>query len=181
MTVDDDLQQLENLKTLKFERCYSVETEFGRHLRAFPAIKNVSIRGSLVQLQYGDGFPPTAWHQLKVLDVSGTGRYAAWIYELILKDATDCTITHFYMEKCKLMPRIINDHPRFTFVSVAGSTSETDAFHEIARWSALPSLRELNASGCRLRRAERQHLISTRTDVVFNLRARFEPSRRMEF
>jgi hypothetical protein len=183
MTVDAHLQQLENLKTLKFERCCTVDNELARHFRAFPAIKNFSIRGSMVQLQYSTGFQPTAWHQLKVLDVSGTGRYAAWIYESLFMDvdATECTVTHFYMERCTRMPRFVYDNPRFTFVSVAGSTSQAEAFDEIARWSALPSLRELNASGCRLSRQERRQLVGTRTDVVFNLRARFEPSRRIEF
>lgn len=185
MTVNG-LHLLENLVTLKFERCCNVDMNFIRFLRACPEVKHFSMRGSVLHIGHHHGpFPTTFWQQLKVLDISGTGYFPAVVYENVLKNIPDCSVTHLYMEKCCRIPRFIYEHVKIEFVSVAGLRDETRptilAFDSIRVWAALPSLKEMNASGCQMTQAQREELVTRHQNVTFNMNVRFEESPRVEF
>jgi hypothetical protein len=179
------LQPLDNLTTLKFERCTDVDMSFVRLVLASPSLKNFSTRGSIRQGAYSPGqFPKAFWNQLKVLDISGTSHYPFILFGQIIKYISGWSVTHLYMEKCSLVPHIEYD-VKFEFVSVAGLRDNEryrrTAFDSIRRLAAVPSLKEMNVSGCQLSEEERQILVARHPNVIFNMSPRFEESLRIEF
>jgi hypothetical protein len=183
----DGLKPLENLETLKFERCCNVDMGFVSCIRACPALKNFSVRGSDMHIMHPHRhFPKNFWSQLKVLDVSGTRHYPVIMYEAVLKDIPDCSITHLYMERCPRIPRISYDNLKIEFVSVAGLRNDEwrpskAAFDSIRNWAALPSLKEMNASGCEMSQAQREQLVTDHPNITFNVSVEFQESPRVEF
>lgn len=186
MTVDG-LQPLENLVTLKFERCCNVDMSFLRLVSAAPELKNFSMRGSVRQMHPPGKFPTNFWNQLKVLDISGTGNYSGIVYWGILNNR-DCPVTHLYMERCVTIPRIMYEcNMKIEFVSVAGlrdkvtTTTRRRAIDSIRYWAAIPTLREMNASGCQMSQAQRQQIVDRHPNVIFNMSREFQESPRVKF
>lgn len=141
--------------------------------------------GSVLNVEYVDGppFPPSSWQQLKVLDISGTGYYPATVYETVMKRIGGCSVTHFYAERCVRLPCVNIDDPiKIEVVSLAGHLDDMQrAFADIKSWASLPSLKEMNASGCGLTQVQRDEIVTARQNVVFNLSTRFEASKRVDF
>lgn len=181
---------LENLQTLKFERCFGVDTEFRRYLRSCQALKNFSVKGSLLQLVfpgYGAGpdpdFESTIWGQMRGLDLSGTGKYLKLIHDRVLNDHR-CPVTHLFMEQCPLIPRNVHDHLKIQFLSVAGyrpCDGVEKAFDAIDAWASISTMERINASGCDLTEAERKELMKRHPNVLFNLNVQYEESPRVQF
>jgi hypothetical protein len=172
------------LVTLKFERCCNTDMSFTSFLRACPAVKNFSMRGSVLQ-DYKPLPTATYWNQLKVLDISGTGYFPQARFEEVLKSVPDCSITHLYMESCLRIPRITYDKLKIEFVSVAGLRDHEHptvfAFDSIRNWAALPSLKDMNASGCQMSQSQREQLVTDHQNVTFNIGVEFQESPRVEF
>jgi hypothetical protein len=175
---------LENLTTLKFERCSNVDMDFVNYLCACPAVKILSMRGSILGFDGFRGPFPINWGQLKVLDLSGTGTSPGLIHNRLFH-YLGCTVTHLYMEKCAFISSSVYDHLKIEFLSVAGyRPTAGDAkwsFHAITSWATLGSMKEINASGCVLTIEEREKLIRKHKNVTFNLNVEFEASVRVEF
>ena len=173
--------------TLKFERCRNTERSLECFLRACPEVKNLSLKGSVLKwANYSRIFPTTFWNKLKVLDISGTGwRFPRLVYEQVLKHIPDCSITHLYMERCLLIPRITYDKLKIEFVSVAGLRDleypRVLAFNCIRNWAALPSLTGMNASGCQMSQSQREQLVTDHQNVTLNISVEFQESPRVEF
>jgi hypothetical protein len=79
-------------------------------------------------------------------------------------------------------------HLKLEFLSVAGyqargvdGVGETSTFLDIESWAAIPSMREMNVSGCNLNEVQRQSLVATRPNVVFDLSEDFRESPRLYF
>jgi hypothetical protein len=181
----------ENLKTLKFERCFPVDKEFRRYMRVCPAMKSFSLKGSILQtypLDFIDAafppFPPAdIWGQLQSLDLSGIGKMVKLVHERVLS-APECTVTHLYLEQCPILPRPVYDHLKIEFLSVAGYRPSTDvgnAFDEIDAWASIPTLKKMNASGCELTQGQRDELVRRHPNVIFNVNVEFEESPRIHF
>jgi hypothetical protein len=176
----------ENLKTLKFERCFAVDHAFRRYLRVCPAIKNFSVKGSILQLvcywAMHVAYPPaTSWAQMQSLDLSGTGRIVKLVHERVLKDP-QCPVTRLFLEQCPILPRPVYDHLKIAFLSVAGyrpSPGVGNAFDDIDDWASISTLREMNASGCDLTQAQRDELVRRHPNVLFNVNVEFEESPRI--
>jgi hypothetical protein len=186
--MDQGQQHLPNLVTLKFERCCNTDNSLESFLRVCPEVKNLSLKGSLLQqepTEYRQTFPTTFWNKLKVLDMSGTGYFPRDVYEEVLKNVPDCAITHLYMERCLRIPHITYDNLRIEFVSVAGLRDHdhptVSAFDSIRNWAALPCLKEMNASGCQMSQAQREQLVTDNQNVTFNISVEFQESPRVEF
>ena len=117
--------------------------------------------------------------------MSGTGWFPRLVYEQVLKHVQNCSITHLYMERCFLIPRITYDNLRIEFVSVAGLRDHEHptvlAFDCIRNWAALPSLKDMNASGCQMSQAQREQLVTDHQNVTFNISVEFQESPRVEF
>jgi hypothetical protein len=184
------LQELNNLVTLKFERCWNPDRSFAGFLRACPAVKNLSLKGSVVFLvphvSRRWNFPTNFWNTLKVLDISGTGSFPRHLYEKVLKNIADCSLTHLYMERCLRIPRIVgHDLLKIEFLSVAGlrdfAHPRVLAFECIQNWAALPSLTGMNVSGCEMSQAQREQLVTRHNNVIFNISVETEESPRVEF
>lgn len=181
---------LNNLTTLKFERCMNVDTEFLRYLRACPVIKNLSLKGSLLafvaphpDVPADPAYPIDIWGQLGSLDISGTGRFPVLIHTRVL-NVPGCQVTHLFMEKCGLIPSSIHDHMKIEFVSVAGyrpSVRHRNAFDDIDAWASISTLKEMNASGCELTQGQRDELVRRHPNVIFNVNVEFEESPRIHF
>jgi hypothetical protein len=174
--------------TLKFERCCNTDKSLECFLRACPEVKNLSLKGSVLHQErthYSRIFPTTFFNKLKVLDMSGTGWFPRLVYEQVLKHVQNCSITHLYMERCFLIPRITYDNLRIEFVSVAGLRDleypKVLAFDCIRNWAALPSLKDMNASGCQMSQAQREQLVTDHQNVTFNISVEFQESPRVEF
>jgi hypothetical protein len=161
----------ENLKTLKFERCFAVDHAFRRYLRVCPAIKNFSVKGSILQyVGYWAmhlAYPPaTSWAQMQSLDLSGTRTIVKLVHERVLN------------------PRPVYDHLKIAFLSVAGyrpSPGVGNAFDDIDAWASISTLNAMNASGCDLTQAERDELVRRHPNVLFNVNVEFEESQRIHF
>lgn len=178
---DEGLKPLDSLVTLKFERCCNADMSLTNFLRACPAVRNLSMKGSVLESdawnfrepQHGT-FSTTFWIQLKVLDISETGYFPDVVYQEVLKNIRDCSITHLYMERCLRIPLIIYDNLKIEFVSLAGLRDHENhrnartAFDSIRNWAALPSLKEMNASGCQMSQAQREELVARHRNVIFN-------------
>jgi hypothetical protein len=177
------------LVTLKFERCWNPDRSFEGFLRSCPALKNLSLKGSVAVLEpheYRWDFPTNFWNTLKVLDISGTGCFPHQLYAKVLKNIADCSLTHLYMERCLRIPRIVrHDHLKLEFLSVAGLRDveypRVLAFECIQNWAALPSLTGMNVSGCEMSQAQREQLVTRHNNVIFNISVETEESPRVEF
>jgi hypothetical protein len=179
---------MENLKTLKFERCFAVDTELRRYLRACPGIEHFSVKGSIMQIvgpyylpSADPGFPSNIWGRLQSLDLSGTGRYAKLVHEQVLND-TRCPVTHLFLEQCPILPRPF-PHLKIEFVSVAGyrpSDGVGNAFEDIDAWASISTMKRINASGCDLTPEQRNELVRKHPRVVFNLSEYYDESPRVE-
>jgi len=175
--------------TLKFERCWNPDRSFAGFLRACPAVKNLSLKGSVVFLvpcvSRRWNFPTNFWNTLKVLDISGTGCFPRQLYEKVLLNIADCSLTHLYMERCLRIPRITYDKLKIEFVSVAGLRDHEHptvlAFDCIRNWAALPSLKDMNASGCQMSQSQREQLVTDHQNVTLNISVEFQESPRVEF
>ena len=181
----------ETLKTLKFERCFAVDHDFRRYLRVCPGLKNFSEKGSIVYyvawwssiLQSPYYSPATSWGQMKSLDLSGIGKIVKLVHERVLS-APECTVTHLYLEQCPILPRPVYDHLKIEFLSVAGYRPSTDvgnAFGDIDAWASIPTLKQMNASGCDLIQGQRDELVRRHPNVIFNVNVEFEESPRIHF
>lgn len=188
MSVGAPKHLMQNLTTLKFERCFNVDMEFLCYLRACPAIKNFSLKGSLLAFINPSAvvhppYPINIWENLRVLDISGILRFAVLIHDRVLNDAR-CAITHLFMEKCTLIPRRAHDHLKIKYLSVAGyrpAAGDGNAFDEIDAWASLPTMEQINASGCVFTETQRKELVKRHQNVIFNLGVEFEKSVRAEF
>lgn len=181
---------LPNLVTLKLEGC-EMDMQFVRYLRARSPLRNLSVRESFFGRLAPHRFPPAPQRMntavLTVLDISGTGQYTCKLAKDWVLNDEECQVTHLFMENCFVIPRrVMPPHLKIEFLSVAGiraSWMETvngrgSAFLDIEAWATIPSIREINASGCILSQVERDILVTTRPNIVFDLREGLHESQR---
>jgi hypothetical protein len=182
---------MENLVTLKFE--YSlVDMRLFRYMCHRSPIRNLSLRGSitgLVSLVFYDSphSPPppgsVRLQHLKVLDFSETGYYVMSLLREFVLDNVDCQLTHLYLERCPVTAFVAHHvTPTIEFVSIAGY--QIDAGYEVMdlrAWAQLPSMKEINASGCdyRLINATRgTEQVREHPNVIFHFNENFKESPR---
>ena len=189
---------LSNLETFKLEWCES-DMQFVRYLLSHSPLKNLSVRGSY--LYGGDitvypllrGLPPPRTNSaqvLKLLDVSSSRDDAFnLLIDWVLND-DQCKITHLFMEERRFIPRrLMPPHLVIEVLSVAGydrpsrnyDDEETFPFLDIQAWGVIPSMREINASGCKFDETQRNSLITNCPRVVFDFRKEFHESSRFYF
>jgi hypothetical protein len=185
---------LTNVETFKLEWCDG-DMEFVRFLLARSPLKNLNVRGSylydrnfLHPLLSNLSSSNNCAQVLKVLDVSGAADDAFnLLTEWILNDE-DCKVSHLYMEKCRLIPNsVMPTHLKIQVLSVAGYVRyeiddydwESSAFMDIQAWARIPSIREINGSGCSLDQVQRDSLIANYPHVVFDLSKEFRESPRV--
>lgn len=185
---------LTNVKTLKLEWCAG-DMEFVRFLLARSPLKNLNVRGSylydrnflhplLSNLPSSKNFARV----LKVLDISGAADDAFNLLTEWISNDEDCKVSHLYMEKCRLIPNgVMPTHMKIEVLSVAGYVRyeitdydwESSAFMDIQAWARIPSMREINASGCSLDEVQRDSLVTNYPHVVFDLNKEFRESPRV--
>jgi hypothetical protein len=195
MTNDGARPLLENLTTVKFQNC-TLDMQLLSYIVARPSLTNLALRRSCVGIAVLHflipGPPsPTISENLKVLDLSGMRADSLMMFvdEWVL-DNVQCNVTHLYMENCQVIPRrlpCLPNHLKIEFLSVAGYTGSSHvygpmaAIHYIGVWAALPSMKEINASGCRMTEMQRNSLVAANPNVVFNLDVDFKESQRVQF
>lgn len=147
---------MENLVTLKFERC-SIETLSVKSVLDRSCVVNLSLRGSKAPQPLSDesdfSLPTAATfnsrHTLKVLDFSETTRdFTEQLFAELVGSNEHCAITRLYVEKCDYIPAFNSpDHLKTVqFISVAGSRDYT-AKNAIKAWKSLkPAMKFINAS-----------------------------------
>jgi hypothetical protein len=188
---------LEKLVTLKVEHSV-VDVQVVRYLSARSPLKNLSLRGSgtgnanlddTVVLRWFRPQVTNTWQSLKLLDLSEMMNGGVQLLKQWVLDNAECQITHLYLEKYHVIPRrVMPAHLKLEFLSVAGyqawgvdGVGETSTFLDIESWAAIPSMREMNVSGCNLNEVQRQSLVATRPNVVFDLSEDFRESPRLYF
>lgn len=161
-------------------------------------LKNLGLRGCEMLSDIFDDAnilhlfqPPVenTWQLLKVLDLSeicfdGLNLLKRWVL-----DNAGCQVTHLYLEKYLLIPRrVMPAHLKIEFLSVAGyqawgvdGVGEVSTFLDIEAWAAIPSMREINASGCNLNEVQRHNLVTTHPNILFDLSEDFRESPRVSF
>jgi hypothetical protein len=184
---------MENLATLKIE--YSkVDLRFLHYMwKRSPLLTNLSLRGSRAmvcdRINFDSPHPPPTGpgsariQQLKVLDLSDTGRDAIWFLREWVLDNVDCKLKRLYLERCPV-PSFIARHvtPTIEFVSIAGY--QTYAGYEVMdlrAWARLSSIKEINASGGdhrMINATRRDELVLENPNVVFDLSEDFKESPR---
>jgi hypothetical protein len=94
------------------------------------------------------------------------------------------------MEESRFIPRrVMPPHLIIEVLSVAGydrpshnyDDEETFPFLDIQAWGVIPSMREINASGCKFDEMQRNSLIMNCPHVVFDFRKEFHESSRFYF
>jgi hypothetical protein len=193
MTNDGARPLLENLTTVKFQNC-TLDMQLLSYIAARPSLTNLALRRSCVGiavLHFLIPGPPstTISENLKVLDLSGMRPDSLMMFvDEWVFDNVHCNVTHLYMENCQLIPRRLPrlpNHLKIEYLSVAGYTGSGHdvygpmaAVHYIGLWAALPSMKEMNASGCRMTEMQRNSLKAANPNVVFNLEVDFKESPR---
>jgi hypothetical protein len=188
---------MEKLVTLKVEHSV-VDVQVVRYLSARSPLKNLSLRGSgtgnanlddTVVLRWFHPQVTNTWQSLKLLDLSEMMEGGVQLLKQWVLDNADCQVTHLYMEKYHVIPRrVMPAHLKLQFLSVAGyeawgvdGVGEISTFLDIEAWAAIPSIREMNVSGCGLDEVQRQSLVAKRPNVVFDLSEDFRESPRVYF
>jgi hypothetical protein len=185
---------MENLATLKIE--YSkVDLRFLHYMwKRSPLLTNLSLRGSRAmvcdRINFDSPHPPPTGpgsariQQLKVLDLSHTGRDAIWFLREWVLDNVDCKLKRLYLERCPV-PSFIAHHvtPTIEFVSIAGSDplSTPYAMMDLRAWARLSSIKKINASGGDHRlmnETNRDTLVRQHPNIVFDLSEDFKESPR---
>jgi hypothetical protein len=183
---------MENLVTLKFERC-GIETLSVKSVLDRSCVVNLSLRGSKA-LSESDSepvsesdfsLPPAATfnsrHTLKVLDFSETtSDFTEHLFAELVGSNEHCAITRLYVEKCNYIPGFNSpDHLKTVqFISVAGSY-DYGAFQSIKAWKSLkPAMKFINASGCGMGLDSIADLTVSHRLVRINLNFSFEESPR---
>jgi hypothetical protein len=195
MTSGEPRDILPNIETLMIEET-SVDMQFIQYVFARSSVKNFSVKGSFVF----DNFiihpmllpgppPPRNFEQvLRFLDVSRSSEDAMkLVREWVMYDE-QCKVTHLFMEQCSDIPRcVMSVHLKIEVLSIAGYIPETDdvretsIFLDILSWALIPSMREINASACRLNEEHRNALIKNSPNVVFDFNDNFRESSRVFF
>lgn len=182
---------MENLATLKFERSV-VDLQFVCHMRSRSRLRNLSLRDNglsgitvLIHLVQPPQ-PLNAGQFLKVLDLSGMGVHVMMFLREWVLENPECQVTHLYLENVALIPRRVPAHLKVEFLSVAGYHPYTEdwfdeqAFRDLHAWAGLSSMREINASACDMTQAQRNKLVTTHPNVVFDFSEQFRESARVE-
>lgn len=197
MTVQGRSDLLPNLVTAKFERS-DVDIKFVRFLLARSQLRHLSVRESfgyrdVCLHRYLPRPPPQLNAQvLKVLDISLTGVYASTLVNDWVFNDEQCKVTHLFMERCLVVPRhVMPAHLKIEFLSIAGSRAydgdmgidggNLEIYCFLAAWAKIPSMSEMNASGCILSQEQRDSLVNTRPNIAFDLSEDFRESPRFHF
>ena len=186
---------MENLVTLKFERC-SIEPRSVKSVLDRSCVVNLSLRGSKAPQPLSESDPepvsesdfslPTpatfnSRHTLKVLDFSETtSDFTEHLFAELVGSNEHCAITRLYVEKCDYIPAFNSpDHLKTVqFISVAGSYDHW-AFQSIKAWKSLkPAMKFINASDCGLGSSQKADLIVSHRLVRINLNPYLEESPR---
>jgi hypothetical protein len=180
---------LPNLTTLKVESS-QVNMQFLRYVRARSPLRNLSVRRSSLghHILFYDSLPPPPPQRntvklLKVLDISQTGEYSLKVLNEWVFNDDQCQVTHLFMEHCPVLPRAVPAHVKIEFLSVTGynAGSSECTFLDIEAWAAIPSIREINASGSTLNQVQRDELVTKHPNVEFDLSEDFRESPRNFF
>ena len=170
-----------------------VDVQVIRYLSARSPLKNLSLRGSGAgDTKFDDTivfrwFHPqvtNTWQSLKLLDLSEMRHGGVQLLKQWVLDNAECQITHLYLEKYHLIPRrVMPPHLKLEFLSVAGynAGSSECTFLDIKAWAAIPSKREINASGSNLNQVQRDELVTKHPNVEFDLSEDFRESPRNFF
>ena len=178
---------MENLVTLKFERC-SIDTRSVKSVLDRSCVVNLSLRGSKAIQPISQSvfsLPPPATlnsrHTLKVLDFSETtSDFTEHLFAELVGSNEHCAITRLYVEKCDYVPAFNSpDHLKTVqFISVAGSY-DYGAFQSIKAWKSLkPAMKFINASACGLGSDSMADLVVSHRLVRINLNYSFQESPR---
>lgn len=185
--------------TLKVERSV-VDIQFVCHMRDHSRVRNLSLRESSLgnfgvflpppsfgYLPQPHPFPPRNPGQfLKVLDLSDMNMHVMMLLRNWVLDEVESQVTHLYLENCPLIPRRVPAHLKVEILSVAGYQPFSGesfgeyAFRDVNGWATIPSIREINASGCEMTKDHREKLITTHPNVKFNLSEQFSASARVK-
>jgi hypothetical protein len=178
---------MENLVTLKFERC-SIDTRSVKSVLDRSCVVNLSLRGSKAIQPISQSvfsLPPPATlnsrHTLKVVDFSETtSDFTEQLFAELVVSNQHCVITHLYVEKCNYIPAFNSPDnlKSVEFISVAGS-HDFSAKHAIKAWKSLkPAMKFINASACGLGSDSMADLVVSHRLVRINLNYSFQESPR---
>jgi hypothetical protein len=182
---------LDELVTLKFDNTVA-DMCFVRYLGGRHGLRNLTLNYSNVGIAvlhfflfHGPPPFPRISENLKVLDLSGMNGEALLLFvnEWVVDNA-QCNVTHLFMENSPIIPRRVSKNLKIEFLSVAGHRPPRayggSLFRSIKAWASIPSMKEMNASGCDLYDGQRRELRRKFQNVRFNLSVEFEKSPRVQ-